>query len=110
MSSITKKNLTSHVEVTCGLDKKKSEEVVDEMLELIARSLVKGHRVMLAGIGVLAGEVIAPRVVKGFGDEHRVGERVKVKFRIAKELSTTLEKKNKKSALDEMRKSFSKKL
>lgn len=76
--------MISYLEITSGLTHSQAESAVDNLMELMGKSLVKGERVMLNGIGVLAGKKVPPRLVAGFKKDYHIGERVKITFRSSK--------------------------
>lgn len=103
MSNIGKSQLSTYLQVTCGLDKKKANEVVEATLELVQKQIRKGNKVTLQGIGTLSTRLTAPRTVSGFGKNFSVKEKVKLRFKASRLLSNLLNKQDKITQLTDLR-------
>ena len=75
-----------------GLTKKQGNELLDDLVTLITKSLKKGSRIRLNGLGILVVRKRAARM----GRNPATGEAIKIKaskkvaFRVAKELKQSV--------------------
>ena len=75
-----------------GLTKKQGNEIMDDLVMLITKSLKKGSRIRLNGLGILQVRKRAARM----GRNPATGEAIKIKaskkvaFRVAKELKQSV--------------------
>ena len=75
-----------------GLTKKQGNEILDDLVALITKSLKKGSRIRLNGLGILQVRKRAARM----GRNPATGEAIKIKaskkvaFRVAKELKQSV--------------------
>jgi DNA-binding protein HU-beta len=75
-----------------GLTKKQGNEIMDDLVVLITKSLKKGSRIRLNGLGILQVRKRAARM----GRNPATGEAIKIKaskkvaFRVAKELKQSV--------------------
>jgi len=75
-----------------GLTKKQANEIMDDLAALITKSLKKGSRIRLNGLGILQVRKRAARM----GRNPATGEAIKIKaskkvaFRVAKELKQSV--------------------
>jgi DNA-binding protein HU-beta len=75
-----------------GLTKKQGNEIMDDLVTLITKSLKKGSRIRLNGLGILQVRKRAARM----GRNPATGEAIKIKaskkvaFRVAKELKQSV--------------------
>jgi DNA-binding protein HU-beta len=87
-SILTLRNIAERLSETHELPKRQANEMLTQVIELIARSLKKGEKIRLTGLGILQVRKRAART----GRNPQTGEPIKIKaskkiaFRPAKEL------------------------
>ena len=87
-SILTLRNIAERLSETHELPKRQANEMLTQVIELIARSLKKGEKIRLTGLGILQVRKRAART----GRNPHTGEPIKIKaskkiaFRPAKEL------------------------
>lgn len=88
VTTVTLKHMAATIAESQELTKKQSEEILNEMVDLCVKNLKKGHRMRIAGLGILSVRKRAARM----GRNPATGEAIKIKaskkvaFRPAKEL------------------------
>ena len=70
------------------MSKKQSEAVLNDMVDLIVKSLKKGERIRIGGLGILQVKKRAARMGRNpaTGEQIKIKASKKVAFRAAKEL------------------------
>jgi DNA-binding protein HU-beta len=87
-TTVTQKHLAAEIAASHELSKKQGEAIMNDVIALLVKNLKKGHRIRMAGLGVLQVRKRAARM----GRNPATGEAIKIKaskkvaFRAAKEL------------------------
>ena len=87
-SVLTLRNLAERLSETHELPKRQANEILTQMIEMIARSLKKGEKIRLIGLGILQVRKRAARTGRNpqTGEPIQIKASKKITFRPAKEL------------------------
>jgi DNA-binding protein HU-beta len=89
---VTIKHIAAGIAEAHGLTKKQTNEIFDDFVAAVVKSLKKGARIRMSGIGILQVRKRAARM----GRNPATGEAIKIKaskkvaFRVAKELKEAI--------------------
>lgn len=89
---VTIKHIAANIAENHGLTKKQANEIFDDFVTAVVKSLKKGARIRMSGIGILQVRKRAARM----GRNPATGEAIKIKaskkvaFRVAKELKEAI--------------------
>ena len=86
--TVTLKHLAANIAEEHELAKKKAEEILGNMVELVVKHLKKGDRIRIVGLGILQVRKRAARMGRNpaTGEAIHIKASKKVAFRAAKEL------------------------
>jgi len=86
--TVTLKHLAANIAEEHELAKKKAEEILGNMVELVVKHLKKGDRIRIGGLGILQVRKRAARMGRNpaTGEPIKIKASKKVAFRAAKEL------------------------
>ena len=91
-ATVTTKHLAAKLAEDHEMSKKQGEAIMNDVIALLVKNLKKGHRIRMAGLGVLQVRKRAARM----GRNPATGEAIKIKaskkvaFRAAKELKEAI--------------------
>jgi DNA-binding protein HU-beta len=94
VETVTLKQLTAEVATKHDLTKKAANEIVDQLVDSIVKSLKKGKRIRMAGLGILQVRKRAARMGRNpaTGEQIKIPAKKKIAFRAAKELKEAVGK------------------
>jgi DNA-binding protein HU-beta len=87
-ATVTLKHLAASLAETHEMSKKKAEEVLGDLVDLVSKHLKKGDRIRIGGLGILVVRKRAAREGRNpaTGETIHIKASKKVAFRAAKEL------------------------
>ena len=90
--TVTLKHLAANIAEEHELAKKKAEEILGNMVELVVKHLKKGDRIRIGGLGILQVRKRAARMGRNpaTGEPIKIKASKKVAFRAAKELKESV--------------------
>ena len=86
--TVTLKHLAAKLSEDHEMSKKQAEQVLNDMVGLVVKSLKKGERIRIGGLGILQVRKRAARMGRNpaTGEQIKIKASKKVAFRAAKEL------------------------
>ena len=90
--TVTLKHLAANIAEEHELAKKKAEEILGNMVELVVKHLKKGDRIRIGGLGILQVRKRAARMGRNpaTGEPIKIKASKKVAFRATKELKMAI--------------------
>ena len=90
--TVTLKNIAADLAEKHELPKKQVNEILDDLVAHLSKNLKKGHRIRIAGFGILQVKKRAARMGRNpkTGEAMQIPAKKKIAFRAAKELKETV--------------------